>query len=44
MAKKSISRLCSMTGLKKAGFDVVLEELERENRIVMRHGSVMLNV
>jgi hypothetical protein len=31
-----------MTGLKKAGLDIVLEELERENRIVIRHRSVML--
>ena len=38
----SISRLCIMTGLKKAGLDIVLEELERENRIVIRHRSVML--
>ena len=38
----SISRLRSMTGLKKAGLDIVLEELERENRIVIRHRLVML--
>ena len=38
----SISRLRSMTGLKKAGLDIVLEELEGENRIVIRHRSVML--
>jgi hypothetical protein len=31
-----------MTGLKKAGLDIILEELERENMIVIRHGSVML--
>jgi hypothetical protein len=29
MAKMSISRLRSMTGLKKAGLDIVLEELGR---------------
>jgi len=40
--KLSISRFRSMTGLKKAGLDIVLEELERENRIVIRHRSVML--
>ena len=38
----SFSRLHSMTGLKKAGLDVVLEELAMENRIVIRHRSVML--
>jgi len=40
--KLSISRLRSMTGLKKADLDIVLEELERENRIVIRHRLVML--
>ena len=38
----SISRLRSMTGLKKAGLDIVLGELEGENRIVIRHRLVML--
>jgi len=38
----SITKLRSMTGLKKAGLDNVLKELERENRIVIRHRSVML--
>ena len=40
--KLSISRLRSMEGLKKAGLDIALEELERENRIVIRHKAVTL--
>jgi hypothetical protein len=31
-----------MTGLKKSGLDIILEEWEKENRIVIRHRSVML--
>jgi hypothetical protein len=31
-----------MTGLKKAGLDIILAKLERENRIAIRHGAVML--
>jgi hypothetical protein len=40
--KLSINRLRSMVGLKKAGLDIVLEELKRENRIVIRHKAVTL--
>jgi DNA-binding transcriptional regulator GbsR (MarR family) len=38
----SISRLRQQTGLKKAGIDIVLRELARENRVIIRHLSVML--
>jgi hypothetical protein len=38
----SIGRLRSIPGLKKAGLANVFKELERENRIVIRHRSVML--
>jgi hypothetical protein len=36
----SISRLRSMTGLKKAGLDIVIEELESENCNSTSFGNV----
>jgi hypothetical protein len=38
----SISRLRQQMGLTRAGLDIVLGELEREKKIVIRHGSVIL--
>jgi hypothetical protein len=38
----SISRLRQHTELTKAELDIILEELERENRIVIRHKTVLL--
>ena len=38
----SISRLRKQTALTKPGLDIILEKLERENRVVIRHGSIML--
>jgi hypothetical protein len=38
----SISRLRQQAGLIKACLDIVLEELEGENRIVIKHGSAVL--